>query len=107
MKTNHTQGNFSILPTNPVKQWINITSDKGVIARSFYGNEEPIVTKEEAEANAKLMASAPELLKVLQSYVNDFESDYVVSDGRIVDNPQEIFIYNYKLAKEAIKKAII
>jgi hypothetical protein len=64
------------------------------------------INVQESLAVAKLMVSAPDLLKVLISFVRDFEADYVMSDGKIVDNPNTILVNNYKLCKEAINKAL-
>lgn len=59
----------------------------------------------EANANAKLIAAAPELLKACQSFVNDFELDYML-DGKIVDKPSNLLLVNYEIAKKAIMSAI-
>ena len=61
---------------------------------------------EKHNANAKLIAAAPELLKALQEIVHDFESDYVMSSGEIVDNPPTMLVIGYNIAKEAINKAL-
>ena len=61
---------------------------------------------EEMVANAKLIAAAPELLKALQEIVKDFESDYVMFSGEIVDNPPTILVISYNIALEAINKAL-
>jgi hypothetical protein len=47
-----------------------------------------------------------DLLEALQSFVNDFETDYVMPDGRIVDNPSTLLVQNYKVFKKAIEKAL-
>ena len=69
-----TKGKWKILPTSEYRKWVNVTSEKGVIARVFYGEAPPVVYKEEAEANAKLIAAAPYLLEVLQNIENDDKS---------------------------------
>jgi len=63
------------------------------------------VTGTYRDGYARLISAAPELLKVCQSIVQDFENDYLLN-GIIVDNPRQIFIDNYKMAKEAVKLAI-
>ena len=55
-------------------------------------------TKIEPEANAKLMAAAPEMLDVLISIVHDYEGDGM--EGMRARD--EVF---YRLAQQAIKKA--
>lgn len=61
-----TKGKWFIQNISYIKNWINISSDKGIIARTFFGEEEPIVDEKEAEANAKLIACAPEMLEMLE-----------------------------------------
>lgn len=67
METKHTKGEWEVANKNEQKKWFNISSPSGIIARSFYGELEPIVYDYEAEANAKLIAAAPDLLEALQS----------------------------------------
>jgi len=55
--------------------------------------------------NGYLIASAPELLKACQSLINDFETDYML-DGKIVDNPSNLLIVNYQIAKEAVSSVL-
>lgn len=45
------------------------------------------------------------LLEVLQSFVRDFEGDYMLND-EIFDNPNNLLLTNYECAKEAIEKAL-
>lgn len=54
--------------------------------------------------NALLISKAPELLSMLESIVQDFESDYVL-DGEIVDSPYEWLQDRYKEAKQLIEEA--
>jgi len=56
--------------------------------------------------NAKLIANAKKLLKVLQGFVSDFEGDYVMDDGRIVDNPSNILINNYEVMKKVLEETL-
>jgi hypothetical protein len=55
---------------------------------------------------SELLKQRDELLRVITQFVSDFESDYVMSDGRIVDNPDTILLENYKSCKEAINKVL-
>ena len=63
------------------------------------------ISQEEAIENAKLISAAPELLKACQSFVNDFELDYML-DGKIVDKPSNLLLVNYEIAKKAVLSAI-
>jgi hypothetical protein len=40
----------------------------------------------------------------MKSFMHDFEVDYVMADGRIVDNPNNLLLINYENAKEVITK---
>ena len=68
METKFTKGNWHKLSVIYEKKWINITSDKGIIARSFYGDKKPIVNQKEAEANALLISKAPEMFEMLEKW---------------------------------------
>lgn len=59
---------------------------------------------DEYRANALLISKAPELLSMLESIVQGFESDYVVR-GEIVDSPYEWLQDRYKEAKQLIEEA--
>lgn len=61
----------------------------------------------EADANAKLICAAPQLLNAVKQFVGDFETDYVMSDGTIVDKPSNILLENYIMCKKALEKATI
>jgi len=71
MEFKGTKGKWSIKNISEQRAWINITSDKDIIARAFYGELEPIVTLEEATANAQLIASAPEMFELLSKLVRE------------------------------------
>ena len=73
-----TKGKWKSLSTNEDREWVNIGSYKGVIARSFYGEMEPIVTKEEGEFNAFLISKAPEMLEMLENILEENMTDYGV-----------------------------
>lgn len=76
-----TKGNWIIKSTSYNRSWINISSDKGIIARTFFGEEEPIVNEVEAEANAKLIANAPEMLEMLEKVLyNISEENFTIKE---------------------------
>ena len=76
----------------------------------------------EMEANVQLIADAftvrqkidwdlPELLEqrnemwsFINSFISDFEGDYVMPNGEIVDNPTNLLVVNYESAKSLINK---
>ena len=93
MNTKHTSGEWTATESNSDNTAIGIKSEKSLVATvwiSKFYNDVP--NKKEAEANAKLIASAPELLKELTNMVECWDND--------------IFQYlDIKQAKEAIKKA--
>ncbi len=53
------------------------------------------------ESNAKLIEATPRLLSFVESFIREFETDYL-HEGEIVDNPNTLLIQNYKEAKELI-----
>jgi hypothetical protein len=73
--------------------------------KEIIDSETKLVTGTYREGNARLIASAPELLKACQSLVNDFETDYMLN-GVIVDNPSNLLVVNYEIAKKAIMLAL-
>ena len=73
------------------------SDDGGLIAFVYDGDiDDEAIHMDVVEANAKLIASAPELLEALESFVCDVEN----TQGN--DN---VFEEAYHLAKNAIKKA--
>lgn len=90
--------------------------------RELVEGEYKIVTHTYREANAKLIADSgttankcgllpsellaqrDELISVINSFIKDFEDNYVMRDGSIVDNPDSLLLANYKLLKNTIKK---
>ena len=55
--------------------------------------------------NTQLIAHAPEMLEAMQSFVSGFESDYVLDDGTIVDNPYEWLVVEYHKCKALLTRA--
>lgn len=57
------------------------------------------------EANARLIAAAPEMYEALKRLVSDFECDYVL-DGVVVDDPPTVWVSGYNIARAALAKAV-
>lgn len=77
MEFKGTKGKWKIKNQNNERLWFNIASDKDIIARTFYGDAEPVVTSEEAHANALLISKAPEMLEMLKRLI---QPDLDISD---------------------------
>jgi hypothetical protein len=108
MKTKHTNGEWRIAVRDERENSLpaaalEIFSEKsdGWIAKV---QNNGVIKNEEGQANAKIIAAAPDLLLALQFFVKDFEVDFMV-DGKIVDSPSQLLLVNYKSALAAIKKA--
>lgn len=92
----------------------NQDGNSGFIIESETNNQIAVVwtdTEDETEINeleklTKLFVASPKLLKVLQGFVRDFEGDYVMNDGRIVDNPPNILINNYEAIKNVLQETL-
>jgi hypothetical protein len=78
MEFKGTKGKWRIKDISVEREWVNITSDKDIIARTFYGDKEPIVKKKEAKANALLISKAPEMLEMLNKFVEAIENEEIV-----------------------------
>lgn len=52
------------------------------------------------EHNNQLSKEIERLKGAIQGFVKDFEGDYVMEDGRIVDNPSNILVTNYEIMKK-------
>jgi len=80
---------WKILKCVESKKWFNVGIQKeGIFARTFWNTD---ITKEEAEANAKLIAAAPDLLEALNVIINE--------------DSKGIEYSNLIKAKQAIEKA--
>ncbi len=62
--------------------------------------------EKEGKENARLIVNAPELLNFINSFISDFEGDYVMNDGSIVDNPSFLLKHNYEKAKIIVDKIL-
>ena len=71
--------------------------------------EEELDIRQELRITKKVVEEYKEenkmLLDFIKSFASDFEGDYVMADGRIVDNPTFLLKHNYEKAKEVINKA--
>lgn len=68
METKHTKGEWTATQTS-------ISDSNGVIATAYVNTVKRYIGKQEAEANAKLIAAAPDLLEALlaiRNYSNAF-----------------------------------
>jgi phage tail tube protein FII len=92
----HTQGKWIVRTPNNSKQVI--TSENGMIATI----EVPFGT-DEAEANAKLIASAPEMLEGLIELKKSF--DLVIEWTGKLSSQSEAFREQYALINKLIKQA--
>ena len=88
MTTQHTPAPWKIEPHDHANV---VWSDNGVICDVFHANEDDDMTasvesREESEANARLIAAAPELLAALQE-ARDYLADLLNSkDDEVIDN---------------------
>ena len=69
MKTTHTPGPWKIVPRTSQKGILMVESQHGLIACMESSKTRP-VTYEKAEANAQLIAAAPDLLQALANIAN-------------------------------------
>lgn len=76
--------------------------DCQIIVNKVNLRQEEIIPKEEAEANAKLIAAAPELLEALQEMMNQFE-DVLKSSGNANLVPE---FKCFQKSQQAIEKAL-
>ncbi len=94
MKTKHTQGEWICNPINPHNYQLN----------KFTSNPpQQQITEGEAQANAKLIASAPELLEALRILLENQGYDGRYEDG--VGYYSDDQVKAQLIAKLAIKKA--
>lgn len=90
-KTNHTPGPWHVgYSHNQEKSIFNESSSACVCI------VEPLLNQKETEANAKLIAAAPELLEILQN---------IMEYAEITDLPKSIKSFLIGETAEAIKKA--
>ena len=66
--SNHTPGPWYVASFQTEDWRINISSETGTVAAAYHLNDDPCDPDKESEANAKLIAAAPELLKALEFY---------------------------------------
>lgn len=88
-----TKGEWKVSDSNTYgRKTIDFENLRGYIDIWYHNGAD--ITKEEALANAKLVASAPKLLEALQLFMKEYNSK-----GNIFD-------YDMNIAREAINKAL-
>lgn len=102
MKTKHTSGTWEHRYQTLLEQHYITSSDGSImIARVCSDNEDDYFPKlEEANANARLISKAPELLEELRNLINDIQIQHVNAD----DNYLNMLYPHRKTALELIKK---
>ena len=90
MEFKGTKGKWKINNQNNESQWFNITSDKDIIARTFYGNAEPIVTSEEAHANALLISKASEMLNMLSFWIDQYDGKGEFLTSELIEKSKQL-----------------
>lgn len=81
---------------------VEIRSQAGLLLATTYKHLEANQSKEEREANAKLMAAAPELLEALKTIIDRLEEYPDLCRGYSDDEKKWL-----EIGKEAIKKLTI
>lgn len=108
MENKHTKAPWAVNTDRFVgkKHKIVVHAHPRRIATCYIEDNEVFVSKEEALANAKLIAAAPDLLEALIQYEKNFQQLLTVKLG--LENEQNLrtwFTFCTKDAKKAIKKA--
>ena len=99
----HTPGPWVSFRPNDMSDSLKIYCGTHCIASVGMGDD-PI---EVINANAHLIAAAPDLYDALELFVDVFGTDFVLN-GKIVDKPAQIWwpiVVIYKAAKKALAKA--
>jgi hypothetical protein len=102
MKTKFTNGLMVIYPSVNEPDKFDIADMDGVCYAHVYGANGTVEEMEEAEANAKLIAAAPDLFKALQLIIDRVENGWDTFAKPEQNGLKSAFILE---ATEAIKKA--
>lgn len=89
MEQKFTPAPWGDVSENESKEWFTIRSPKGPISRAFYGDMKPIVSREEAEANAKLIAAAPEMYDALIELI-PFAKNWINENHPVMEKAIEV-----------------
>ena len=54
------------------------------------------------EAVADAIAKFPEFITFVEGIINDFETNHVLPNGKIVDNPRELDVTHYHAARKLL-----
>lgn len=100
MKTKHTQGNWRFEISSRGLNTYQLSTDEQVIG--ILETSQEVESVREAEANAKLIAAAPDLLEALNDVYNLANQDFIT---KMPLNVQFVFGAIQERSKEAIKKA--
>ena len=98
MSNKHTQGQWIFGKFNNF-EYFDIDCNGNRIASVYCGIDTPQDFQNEAEANAKLIAAAPELLEALKVLLKEARQNSFIATGSISDTAAEM------AAQEAINKA--
>ena len=111
----HTAGPWTTrVPVVPIAS--DAGEDRMILARAFDGSEKAIVDRvrggnpHEADANARLIAAAPELLAALKAVLSDIDSGVLVRDVTRDGQPgwamtMIAFVQRLQAAQRAVLKA--
>lgn len=102
MKTQHTKGEWKVLNFNGTFNTTVMVGDNECICETYYNNDNYSIEAEEAEANAKLIAAAPELLTIANLCLNWFEWNNGEIDIKAVPASAEHIL---PVLREVINKA--
>lgn len=108
MKAKHTPGPWT-LTADGAGWYIECSPERGhsvAYIRAEIGEEDPDTSDDEKEANARLIAAAPELLEALQAVSRSFPTDRDMRDAGWERAEIDLACRDYEAARAAISKAL-